>query len=209
MDDAAARYLLRRGYTPDLIAAEPITGLDPGRHDVAGIEVRLAFPSVAFLCRTPSGALAGVHLAAWGGEKRYEWRENRQAPYLPICYALPDDWEAMDRSGEVILTEGVFDRIALKRAFPDRAVVARLSKSIYSVAGILRRYTSRVWLAFDRDEQGDLGADKARRALERDNGPEVQRLDTFRGKDPAEHLERYDLASLQAATARRLEALTL
>lgn len=202
IDFAALAYLNRRGYSPELVLQEDVKRLPPGRHEVAGVEFALAEKSLVFTCRTMSGAVQGLHIASWGGEKRYEWRPSK-AKWLPVCYAQPEDWEILYHMGDVILVEGIFDRIALKRCFPARAVVARLSKSVASIEWILKRYAKQVWLAFDQDEEGEKGARRVRYRLA-PAGIDVQRL-AFLGKDPGEHFETHGLESLRKMVDKKLE----
>lgn len=202
MNAAARHYLEMRGYDDAAIECEPITAVEPGLHRIDGVDVKVGAPSLAFTCASLSGTIAGIHLASYSGAKDYQWRTNPAAPFLPVCYATKGDWLLAWTTREVILVEGVFDRIAVKRALPDRAVVARLSKSVASVQWVLRRCCTRVWLALDRDDQGMRGARVAERRLE-GLGLEVGTL-TFRAKDPAEHLETWGLRSLKGALETQL-----
>lgn len=195
MDPKALDYLTSRGYESGRAWDEGIVSRPAGKCEVAGVPYKAASPHLAFPCRTPSGAVAGVHLAAYDGSRDYQWRQNPAAPYLPICYASPADWEVAWHQRELVLVEGVFDRVAVARALPGKAVVARLSKSIWSVQYLVARLAARVRLALDRDEQGERGAEQAERALSR-LGVEVYRL-SFRGKDPAEHAARHGIESLR------------
>lgn len=192
MNFKAFSYLQRRGYTLDWILNEDVRVVEPGRHEIAGLEFGCAESSLVFTCRTMSGALQGLVLAGWGEqEKRYEWRPG-PARWLPICYAQPDDWERLYRDGELILVEGVFDRIAVKRCFPNKAVIARLSKSVAAIQWVLRRYTRLLWVAFDRDEEGEKGARRLgyRLADAVQDDMTIHRL-ALRGKDPGEDFETY------------------
>ena len=205
-------YLNRRGYSTDWVTREHVRVLPAGRHTHAGMEFACVASSLVFTCRTMSGALQGLVLASWGEqEKRYEWRPSG-ARWLPICYAQPDDWELFYRDGEAILVEGVFDRIALKRCYPDRAVIARLSKSVAAVQWILKRYARRLWVAFDQDEEGEKGARRLGWKLGNEVGSvsefrdelTIHRL-TFRGKDPGEHFEAHGEAHLRKWVERQME----
>lgn len=197
-------HLLKRGYTEALIKAEEITSCPPGKNMIiSGVVFSAHLPGAVFTCRTASGAVAGLHLAPHE-VKDYQWRQNKKAPWLPICYATPEDWEILGRTGELLLTEGVYDRVAVKRAVPDRAVMARLSKSIRPIEAILRRYTRHLWVLFDQDERGDQGARQAARLESR--SLEVTRV-RFRGGDPSEHLRDHGLKDLKRWVEPQLEAL--
>jgi hypothetical protein len=209
IDFKALSYLNRRGYSLDLVNREGVRAVPAGRHIQAGLAFGCIAPSLVFTCRTMSGALQGLVLASWGEqEKRYEWRPS-PARWLPICYAQPDDWEIFYETGEVILVEGVFDRIALKRCAPKRAVIARLSKSVTAIQWILKRYAKRIWVAFDQDEEGEKGARRLGWRLDSEVRGEravaIRRL-TFFGKDPGEHFERYGEGNLRLCVVRQLEA---
>lgn len=207
MNFAPLSYLQQRGYSPEWINREGVRVVPAGRHVHAGLEFGCVASSLVFTCRTMSGALQGLALTSWGEqEKRYEWRPSG-ARWLPICYAQPDDWDRLYVTGEVILVEGVFDRIALKRCFPDRAVIARLSKSVAAIQWLLLRYARLIWVAFDQDEEGEKGARRLRYRLENKARAEalaVYRL-TFHGKDPGEHFETYGETSLRGWVTRQME----
>ena len=206
IDFKALRYLDRRGYSLELVNRENVRVVPAGRHVHAGMAFGCVDSSLVFPCRTMSGALQGLVLASWGEqEKRYEWRPG-PARWLPICYAQPDDWELFYRDGEAILVEGVFDRIALKRCFPDRAVIARLSKSVTAIQWILKRYARLLWVAFDQDEEGEKGARRLgwRLADEVRDELTIHRLN-FHGKDPGEHFETYGEADLRRWVYRLME----
>lgn len=198
----AAAYLLRRGYSAAWLEAEEVHHVEAGTgRELAGVRFGAAFDSIAFVCRSPSGEVVGISLAAYGaGEKRYEWRPAR--PWLPICYASARDWELLHRTGEAFLVEGAFDRIAVKRAFPERAAVARLSKSVAPVEWVLRRYARAVWLAFDQDEEGEKAARRLERRL---SGHLVVNRLGILGKDPGEHFERHGVDSLRSHFERQME----
>lgn len=203
LDDEARTYLRSRGYTDALIQEEELYSVGPGKHRVVGTShgFGLDFSAVVFRCLVPSGALSGIHLASYAGEKRYEWRKGSK-PWLPICYGSVADWVRLDETGELILVEGVFDRIVLKRCFPDLAVVARLSKSAAQVEWVLKRYAKRLWLAFDQDEAGETGARRLTWRVK--DEMTVNRLRVL-GKDPAEHAERYGLHGLEVHVRQQME----
>lgn len=200
---AAWAYLKERGYTVELAREEGVKLFPKGKHSFEGFEFGCVDSSFVFPCRTMSGAFQGLLLTSWGEqEKRYEWRPSKFR-WLPICYAQPDDWVRLYETGELFLVEGVFDRIALKRCFPDRAVIARLSKSVASIQWILKRYATRIWLGFDRDEEGQKGAARLRYRL-RESEIDVSPL-TFMGKDPGDHFVQHGLTHLRDFIDRQME----
>jgi hypothetical protein len=205
MDGDALDYLVSRFYTEDLVRLEGLHWFPLGRHRLAGMEFGAPRDVLVFPCWTMSGALSGLHLVGYGDEKSYEWRRNPKAPWLPICYAAGDDWERLWETGEVVLVEGVFDRIALKRAFPELAVVARLSKSVASIQPVLERYATRIWNAFDADEEGEKGSRRLAYRLggSRNRDCQVTRIRT-KAKDPGDHARRYGLEDLVRHVKRQM-----
>ncbi len=205
MDGDALDYLLGRFYTEEMIQLEALKWFPAGRHDFQGMEFGTRQDVIAFPCRTMSGALAGLHLAGYGEEKVYEWRQNPKAPFLPICYATGADWRGLWDVGEVILVEGVFDRVAVKRAFPGRAVMARLSKSVATIQPLLERYAIRIWDSFDTDEEGEKGSRRLAWRLggSRNRGCQVTRLRTM-AKDAGDHAKRYGIEHLRKHLERQM-----
>lgn len=139
-----------------------------------------------FMCRSMSGRVAGLHTAC-RLQKEYRFHQNKDLPFLPIMYGAEADFELLYKSERMILTEGVFDRIALKRVVKDWPVFARLSKGVsVLLTGFIKRYAKVVVLSFDNDSKGQLGADKADKKI---RALDVRRL-KFPFKDPAEMLEK-------------------
>lgn len=154
----------------------------------------------------PVKSLSG-RVAAWHtvgiSVKDYRTFYDQDHRYLPVFYATDEDYDQLWRSKQVILTEGVFDRLALKLAFPDRAVFARLTKGVSPpMVSLLERLCSKVWIAFDNDLPGNKAADKASRRL----GVEVHRLQ-IPYKDPSQFLASKGLSSVRSHYQRQIDAL--
>jgi len=112
-----------------------------------------------------------------------------------MLYGSVDDWDLVWQTGSMLITEGPFDRIAVKQALPDRAVFARLSKGTSNqMLTLIRRYVNHLWLAFDTDEEGDKAADRSETLLSEDVN--VYRL-RFPYKDPSEMMEKRGLSALK------------
>lgn len=160
--------------------------------------------AIGWPCFSQAGKLFGLQIREVQ-EKKYRWFQMPGCGHLPIIYATRDDYNILYESGKVILTEGIFDRIAIKRLFPMRAVMARLSKGVGNQLELfLRRYANQVITAFDTDEAGLKATDKtSKRLIE---GPEVCKL-SFPYKDPASALEQLGPATLKKLLARQLTAL--
>lgn len=161
------KFLESRGYTPSLIEQDgPLDRSSGGSIVWEGLSTSEARPYVAWCVSSMSGAPVGIQTRLLE-EKNYRWYQCPQAAHLPMVYGSQDDWEKLWATEEVILTEGIFDRVAVKRALPDRAVLARLSKGAANQMGVfLRRYSKRVYLLFDNDEPGQQAVETTRRSLQ-------------------------------------------
>jgi len=129
-------------------------------------------------------------------EKKYRWYQNPEGAHLPIIYGTRWDYDLFFRSKTLILTEGIFDKIAVKRCLPDTACFARLSKGASGQLTIfLKRYCENLYLAFDTDKAGEKGYDTIKKSL-------GEHLNTFirleyPGKDPSDYLERVGESSMR------------
>jgi len=208
LDPVGLAYLLRRGYTRDIIRNEGIQTIGPGQHFIDELSSPLSTQVglLLFTCKSMSGEIAGIHTASWE-KKEYRYFPTVSKAHLPIMYASEEDYNLMYSSQIVVLTEGVFDRVAIKRCVPGVAVFARLSKGTSGYLSILlRRYAKRVILAFDQDAAGKIGTDKAETRIA--GGIEVCRLD-LPAKDPAHLLETKGLNVASRLINSRLDSLTL
>lgn len=205
LTEQARTYLRSRGYLDPLIDAEGFESIE-GEREVDGIRVFVASPSVLLRCYAASGTLAAVHTLAVDGNKEYRLYVNPEHPYLPMIYAVAQDYKQVYLTGEAILTEGVFDRLAVKRALPERAVFARLTK--HTTGGFrnwVQRYCRRLWLCLDEDVPGEKAAKKAE-ALYPDLGIDVQVLH-YPAKDPSELLAKKGPDYVRAVLQRQMSYL--
>lgn len=139
-------------------------------------------------------------------DKKYRWHQFDNVEHLPMLYGSPDDWDLMWDSGSIFLTEGPFDRIAVKRALPDRAVFARLSKGTSNqMLSLIRRYVKHLWLAFDSDEEGDKAATRSESLLGEDVNIYQLRLPY---KDPSEMLMKRGLPALTANLESQIQMIS-
>lgn len=186
-------YLISRGYTDDLIAAEEIFGIE-NNTEIEGRRILECGGCVGFLARSMSGTPVGVQTRELK-EKKYRWHQFDNVEHLPMLYGSVDDWDLVWHTGSMVITEGPFDRIAVKQALPDRAVFARLTKGISNqMLTLIRRYVNHLWLAFDTDEEGDKAADRSETLLSEDVN--IYRL-KFPYKDPSEMMEKRGLPALK------------
>lgn len=204
----ALEYLQRRGYDRALLRKEGVFTLDPGTHylDLIDTPLKLNQGVIVFTCRSPGGQIAGIQTVAWE-QKEYRYFPSSNKAYLPIMYGSEQDYDLVYRDRRVILTEGIFDRIAVKNCLPEWPVLARLSKGTSGLLSTyLRRYAELVVLAFDQDGAGKIGTEKAEKRIAGE--VEIQKLD-FPAKDPAELLEKKGLREASKILRARLEATIL
>lgn len=195
-------YLLRRGYTPELLGVEPVFSVQEA-FVLEGVNLSQAVGWVAWVCRSMAGTLIGIQTRSVP-EKAYRWLQAPGAGYLPIIYGLPEDYEKLWVQGEAILVEGIFDRVAMKRCFPDMAVFARLSKGVSrQMEWFFRRYAKRLWLAFDMDEAGEKAT---KQAYGRMGEVELVRLQ-IAAKDPSKLLESRGLEKARAQLSVQMESM--
>jgi len=157
--------------------------------EVAGIPVFGSGNRVLFVARTMSEKVACIH--TWDPKLRiYASYRDPDRSYLPTMYGTKQDFHDLYDTGECILVEGVFDRIAMKHCIPGMAVFARLTKGIGPTHEIfLRRYAKQVWLAFDQDIPGKFATTQAFKRLGGIKGLDVYEI-PYPAKDPAALLEK-------------------
>lgn len=163
---------------------------------------------IAWLAVSMSGEPIGVQTREIK-EKRYRWHQFDNVEHLPMLYGSEEDWDLLYSVGSMILTEGPFDRIAVKRALPDRAVFARLSKGTSNqMIFLIKRYVRHLWLAFDADEEGEKAAIRSEKLL-----VETEELNIYRIKfpyhDPSEMLKKRGLDALRSHLERQIEVQSL
>lgn len=197
-------YAVSRGCEPGFQDKEPVFTVPPG--DVRnGVDLTHDAGRMAWECRSAAGSLAGYHTRT-PGTREFFWRQAPGAGYLPIVYAIPHDYQQLWDTGQVFLTEGIFDRVAVKACFPDMAVFARLSTGVsVQMVPLLKRYAKVVWLALDQDEEGQKAAVATEERLK---GLMVVNL-RFSAKDPSKFLELRGRAALRKVLDTQIGAAIL
>ncbi len=144
---------------------------------------------VAWECWSAGGTKLGEQWR-WTQEKRYRWFGEEGIRHLPVCYAVGEDYRMAFEDRRLILCEGPFDRVALKRVFPDWAVMARLTAAIgKELTRSLLRTVETVVLATDMNKAGDKGVEKAQKRL----GDVAEVRLTYPADDPGDLLEKYGI----------------
>lgn len=175
-----------RGYVDRLLHREPVFSVGEW---------------IAWDCESMGGIHTGTQLRH-ESQKKYLWLQAEGGEHLPLVYGTDDDYQVLWKTGQVFLVEGIFDRVALKRAFPDRACLARLSKSMSrQLKTFLERYSKRVWVVLDTDEPGEAAAVKAIRAL----GSERAARLWYPAKDPADLLLDRGIEKTKRILERQME----
>lgn len=200
----AQEYIYSRGYSDEFLQKEGLVGVwDDDPYKIGNIEGRHKKGDVIFTIKSMSGRLIGFHHASTLGHD-YRTYYDMEHHYIPMVYGDVggEDYDLMWSSKEVILTEGVFDRIAIKRAFPERAVLARLTKGVSpQLMRLFERVVERVWIAFDMDAPGVKSAERTERKLAVD----VVRLE-IPYKDPSEFLAKRGLEVLKKHYGKQIQA---
>lgn len=186
-------YLLRRFYSEQDLQAESPFSIGSGYQITESIETNFQYPRIGFLVRTMSGEILGLHILSHL-EKDYRFFRHPKA-YLsePTIYGTERDFELMYQTGTLILCEGLFDRIAVKRVLPFSPVLARMSKGVSKhLVRFIHRYVRVLHLAFDTDAAGIRAADLASSKL-LEYKTIVTRLTIYGAKDPSAFLEKYGM----------------
>jgi len=205
VNDDQLNLLLSRGYTEDHLLRESVYGINGDRCFIENREIIDCRGCVAWLAVSMSGIPVGVQTREIE-EKKYRWHQFDKVEHLPMLYGSEDDWDLLWHSGSMFLTEGPFDRIAVKRALPDRAVFARLSKGTSNqMLSLIRRYVKHIWFAFDSDEEGDKAAIRSESLLGEDVNTYQLR---FPYKDPSEMLSKRGLTALTATLESQIQMLS-
>ena len=119
-------------------------------------------------------------------------------------YGLYQAASAIRREDEAVLMEGYMDVIAAHQAGVNTAVASLGTAFNAEHARLLRRYTTRVLLAYDGDSAGMNAADKAIDIL-REAGFGVRLLQIPDGMDPDDFLRQYGKAGWDKLVAARAQ----
>jgi len=179
-------YLLYRGYTEQTITSEGVLQV-PKTGEWEGRQIKDCDGHIGWQVLSMSGQAIGLQTRPHT-EKHYRFHQLPDTEHLPLAYGTPGDWSLLWATGELILTEGAFDRIAIKRAMPERCVLARMSKGAPNqLRTLLKRYARTMWTAFDNDEAGEKATETTERKLQ--ETVNIHQL-RFTHKDPAKTLEK-------------------
>lgn len=187
-------YLKSRGYTEQALKDDGGFVVRSEKVELEGVQLKDQEGYVAWPVRAMSGRLIGVQTRSIE-EKKYRWAQHPETHHLPIFFATAKDFQLIWEGGECVIAEGAFDRLAIKLAFPERAVIARLSKGAANqMANWLRRYCTTIWTAFDLDAPGIEATEKTEKKLGKDLTVNVLR---FSASDPNKLLERKGVKGVQ------------
>lgn len=196
-------YLHSRGYDDHTIEVDGVFGV---REDtvVSGRRIKDCAGCVGWVATSMGGQTIGVQTRELA-QKKYRWHQLSDTEHLPPVFATAEDWDILWRTGSVVITEGPFDRLAVKLALPDRAVIARLSKGTSNqLKTTLRRYVDTIWTIFDQDEPGKEATEATERALK-----EYMTVNRFLipAKDPSQMLTARGVKNLRACLVRQLDVM--
>ena len=152
--DAASRWAMRLGYTPEMLLA---TGLTIQKEDSKTtydrFRGRLTFP-----IQDELGRVVGFSARVLDAEaKTAKYVNSPETDFFQkgkLLYAYNFARQAFKNSGKALICEGQLDVIACHRAGLDYAVAAQGTAFTEFHARLLKRSTSRVTLAFDADGAG-------------------------------------------------------
>lgn len=193
--DEHRAYLQKRGYPESWIEAEGFDSLGVGRAPFHGVEVALDEPAIGVPCRTSSGKVAGIHIIT-PEQKKYRYWASKAHPYLAACYGTERDYDCLYQTGRLIITEGIFDRVAIRQCTDEWAVLARLSKGAgKGIITLLERYAKTVGIAFDNDDPGRESTEIMGSRLEKGKVAFFRLI--LPAKDPAEMLAKRGLEKMR------------
>jgi 5S rRNA maturation endonuclease (ribonuclease M5) len=160
--------------------------------------------AVCWQTHSMSGELMGI-LARELGASKYRWAQKPNCEHLPIMFGSPRDYQLLWDTRRMVLTEGQFDRVAMKRLLPeDTAVFARLTKGVGKLLLVfVQRYADEVITIFDNDDPGKDATDKTEEKI-----PTSQSL-LLPTKDPSKLLELYGFPKAKELVRRRWSMLGL
>ncbi len=223
-DAAAARsYLRSRGFSADevrnfqigwapdgwdtmtralKISSDDLVATGLGFVNKAGrsqdfFRARILFPIIDE--RGRAIGFGGRKLPDSDGPKYQNSRDNELYHKSRAVYGL--NWAKADavNAGEIIICEGYTDVIGFARAGLTRAIATCGTALTEEHVNLIKRFTTRLVLAYDADDAGQAAADRVY-AWEKDHGIEVAVVDLPPGSDPDE-LARTSPEALREAVA--------
>lgn len=205
-NDLERAYLQSRGYNHALLQTEGVLILEDETFQADGVITQATLPRILWKSTAMSGQTIGYQTRELI-DKSYRWYQAKNAQHLPIIYATEEDHQILYDTGEMILTEGIFDRIAIKRCLPHMAVYARLSKGAANqLTTFLRRYTKRLWLCFDMDKPGEDATRNTEQRLSIHLQVYSLRIPY---KDPSEYFEKRGLGPMRMHLKKQMERSAL
>lgn len=153
-------YLEKRGFTREIIEKYHI-GI--GKENHGYMVDRIIFPIrnldgqiVAFSGRTLHSDWKERGIPKWKHSKDFELHANKMLFNIDVAK------EEIERTGVAILVEGPIDALRLVES-GIKNVVAVLGKTLYNgqISELIRAGATRLIIAFDNDNPGKTGADKA------------------------------------------------
>jgi len=194
-------YLLSRGYTPELLLEDQPFSVN-GKVSRLGLTVEHQDGAVGWdvfsMAQSPMGILTRETK-----QKKYRWAQKKEVEHLPIMFGSKRDYELLWETKKAVISEGIFDRVALKRLWPTPTpIFARLTKGIgKQFLVFLSRYADEVITVFDNDDPGRTATERTENKLE---GAKSLLLPAH---DPAKFLETYGEAKGRALIRKRLLTL--
>jgi DNA primase len=180
--DPSGTYLVRKakglGVWDGLMQVGTIFEGRAGARDM--FRGRLIFP-----IQNVSGRVVGFGGRSLdGGEPKYlNSRDSVVFRKGSLLYGLPQAKRAFRESGGAILVEGYMDVLALHQAGQRNAVASAGTALTPDQAGILKRFTDRVVIAFDGDEAGRRASQRSLEVL-MTAGFDARVAPLERGSDP-------------------------
>jgi len=189
----AKNYLKFRGITKETVIKFKLGYAPPNSLYVPRFHDRLIVPiydpygnPVGWTART----LIDAHPKYVNTKESPEFQKSR----LLFGYHLAK--KAIVKSGYAILVEGQFDAMRLHQVGLPNTVASSGTTFKAAGANLLARYTSKVYVAFDGDNAGELAKIKAQKLLQ-DLGVEAILVNLPEGDDPDTYVYKYGVGKFK------------
>lgn len=152
--------------------------------------------------RDPRGEVLGFGARAFGDEQP-KYLNSPETPRFSkgkLLYGLDLAREAIRKSGQILLVEGYFDRIAFARAGLDQAVASMGTSLTPAQVELMARFGAEVVVAYDGDPPGLAAAEKAF-ALLLEKDLRIRHLVLPDRHDPDSYLSAHGAPALVSAVA--------
>lgn len=140
---------------------------------------------------SPRGSIIGLELRQVlpNGDKRVSQYRTLSAQWNPYFLGSPEAFSSLHEGGDLWITEGVFDKVALDRVIPTGdAVVCTLRAGMDQLSiDMIHRYykrSSTLYICYDNDETGRKKSKWLNYEFEKRGMRSV--IWKYRGKDPGE-----------------------